>query len=244
MKLKSLLPKLMDAVLIDNPYFNHVDFMWSTEVNQRVNDPIKETLRKTDNMDWKYSGPNLPNLKDISNVNSKVSGNSGEVNISSGAGNAGGNDIFDIGSRGHLDITDGGSVNISDSGTVNIGGSAGYLNISINAAVDVGGSGNVSGSGGSSSTGSGAPTDLDYFAKNLGKIIADAMPRPVDREGDASDFGRERVLQEKLLADAIEFVRSVQKKYGSTLVWQESSTIATGDHRKSNTSSQAQMTAD
>jgi len=229
MKLKSQLPRLIDAVMIDNPYFNHVDFLWSTEVNKRVNDPIKETLRKTDSVDWKYSGPNTPHSKDILNVSGSVgdvSGASGDVNnISDSAGNdVGGNGVFDIGgSSGHL--------NISDGGSVNIGGSDGYFNIGVSAG-DTGGSGNVSGSGGSSSTVSGAPSDLDYFAKNLGKIIADAMPRPVDREGDAADFGRERVLQETLLADAIEFVRSVQKKYGSTLVWPESSTIATDDRQK------------
>jgi len=196
MKLKSQLPRLIDAVMIDNPYFNHLDFIWSTEVNERINDPIKEMLRKTDGVDWEYSGPNLPQSKDIFNVSTS------------------------------------GSVNISGSGHFNISDSAG----------DVGGSGNVSGSSGGTgsarhvSGGSGnvsgtvAPSDLDYFENNLGKIIADTMPKPMDREGDAADFERERVLQETLLADSIEFVRSVQKKYGSTLVRPESSTRATGDH--------------
>jgi len=202
--------------MIDNPYFNHLDFIWSTEVNERVNDPIKEMLQKTDNVDWEYSGPNLPQSKDIFNVSDGYIGASGDVNISDSAGDVGGSGV----------------VNITDSGNGNIGGS-GHFNIS-DSAGDVGGSGNVSGSGGTGSTsnisGSGAPSDLDYFAKNLGKIIADAMPKPMDREGDAADFERERVLQETLLADSIEFVRSVQKKYGSTLVWQESSKRATGDH--------------
>ncbi|XP_008186492.2 lipase 3-like [Acyrthosiphon pisum] len=266
MKLKSQLPRLIDAVMIDNPYFNHLDFMWSTEVNERVNDPIKETLRKTDDMDWEYSGPNIPQSKDIFNVSGNVSdgyiGSSGNVNIS-GSGNFNISDsenlnISDSGNvnisgSGHFNISDGENLNISDSGNGNISGSghfnisdcgnvnisdSGHFNISdgehlsiSDSAGDVGGSGNVSGSGGSigNVSDSVVPSDLDYFAKNLGKIIADAMPKPMDHEGDAADFERERILQETLLADSIEFVRSVQKKYGSKMVWQESSTRATND---------------
>jgi len=264
MKLKSQLPRLMDAVMIDNPYFNHLDFMWSIEVNERVNDPIKEILRKTDDMDWKYSGPNLPQSKDIFNVSGNVSdgyiGASGNVNISSsGHFNISDSENLNISDSGHFNISDsagyvGGSgnvnisgseyFNISDSRNVNISDS-GNFNIS-DSAGDVGGSGNVSGSGGTGSTGNingSVPlSDLDYFAKNLGKIIADAMPKSMDREGDAADFERERILQETLFADSIEFVRSVQKKYGSTLVWQESSTRATGDHWRIEPKSQARMT--
>lgn len=208
-KLKSQLPRLIDAVMIDNPYFNHLDFMWSIEVNERVNDPVKELLEKTDDMDWEYSRPNLLQSKNILNVSDGYIGTSGNVNFSS---------------SGHLNISNSGNYNISGSGHLNISKSAG----------DVGGSENVSGSGSAGSTGniSGnvAPSDLDYFAKNLGKIIANAMPKPMNREDDAAYLGRERILQETLLADSIEFVRSIQKKYGSTIVWQESSTNATGDH--------------
>ncbi|XP_022178043.1 gastric triacylglycerol lipase-like [Myzus persicae] len=209
MKLKSQLPRLMDAVMIGNPYFNHLDFLWSIEVNERVNDPIKEILRKTDDKDWKYSGPNPPQSKDIFNTSRNVSddyiGASGNVNISGSSGN--------VGDSGHSNISDSAD-NVGDSGYSNISDSAG----------DVGDNG--SGDSGSTSNinGSGTPSDLDYLAKNLSKIIADSMPRPIDREGETADFERERVLQETLLADAIEFVRSVQKKYGSTLFWQESST--------------------
>jgi len=246
MKLKSQLPRLMDAVMIDNPYFNHLDFMWSIEVNERVNDPIKETLRKTDNMDWEYSGPNISQSKDIFNVSGNVSdgyiGASGNVNINgSGHFSISGSGHFNISDRDeNLNTSDSGNVNISDSrhfsisdrgenlntsdsGNLNISGS-GHFNIS-DSAGDVGDSGGSTGN----ISGSVSPSDLDYFAKNLGKIIADAMPKPMDRESDAAEFERERILQETLLADSIDFVRSVQKKYGSKLVWQESSTRATGD---------------
>lgn len=187
--------------------------MWSIEVNKRVNEPVKELLEKTDDMDWEYSRPNLLQSKDIFNVSGNVSdgyiSTSGNVNFSS---------------SGHLNISDSGNFNISGSGHLNISESAG----------EVGGSETVSGSGSAGSTGniSGnvAPSDLDYFAKNLGKIIANAMPKPMNREDDAAYLERERILQETLLADSIEFVRSIQKKYGSTIVWQESSTSATGDH--------------
>lgn len=154
MRLKSQLPRLIDAVMIDNPYCNHVDFMWSLKVNEHVNDPVKETLRKTDDVDWKYSGPNPS--KDTLDVGGNVS-------------------------AGYI----GGSGNISISEDIRIAG------------------GNISGSG--------APLNLDYIAKNLGRIIRDIMP--MSMEGDAADFKQERELQETLLADAIEFVRLVQKKY-------------------------------
>jgi len=209
MKLKSLLPRLIDAVMIDNPYFNHLDFMWSTEVNERVNNPIKELLEKTDDMEWEYSRPNPLRSKDNFNVSDGYIGTSGNVNISS---------------SGNFNISGSGNFNISGSGNLNISESAG----------DVGVSENVSGSKGAGSTGniSGnvAPSDLDYFAKNLGKIIANAMPKPMNREGDAAYLEQERILQETLLAESIEFVRSVQKKYGSAKNWQESSTRVTGDH--------------
>jgi len=210
----------MDAVMMGNPYFNHLDFLWSIEVNERVNDPIRETLRKTDDMDWKYSGPNLPQSKDIFNASDGYIGASGDVNISDSTG--------DVSDSGNVNISSS-AANVGDSGHFNISyragdvGEGGHFNISYSAG-DAGDSEN-GGSGSTDNIGSsGGPSDLDYLAKNLGKIIADAMPRPMDREGDAADFERERVLQETLLTDAIEFVRSVQKKYGSTLVWQESST--------------------
>lgn len=68
MKLKSQLPKLMDVVLIDNPYFNHFDFLWNLKVNKFVNDPVKKILNKTDDIDWVYSGPNS-NMISPENVN-------------------------------------------------------------------------------------------------------------------------------------------------------------------------------
>lgn len=68
MRLKSQLPKLMDVVLIDNPYFNHFDFLWNLKVNKFVNDPVKKILNKTDDIDWVYSGPNS-NMISPENVN-------------------------------------------------------------------------------------------------------------------------------------------------------------------------------
>lgn len=55
--LKSQLPKLMNFILVDNPYCNHLDFIWSINVNSQINDPIKAILKETDDMDWKYTGP-------------------------------------------------------------------------------------------------------------------------------------------------------------------------------------------
>lgn len=218
MRLKSQLPRLMDAVMIDNPYCNHVDFLWSLKVNEHVNDPIKETLRKTDDVNWKYSEPNPSKLKDVLDIavdgnNSDGSiGGSGFVNISSGAAN------FDV--NGIVDANANGNVNIGDGGHFNVSNSAGD---------DVGNSSNVNfGSGGVANISGGeVPFDLDYFAKNLRRIIADAMPKSMDRDDDAAVFESEQALQETLLADAIEFVRSVQKKYGPALDWQKSSTSPT-----------------
>lgn len=215
MRLKSQLPKLMDAVMIDNPYCNHVDFLWSLKVNEHVNDPIKETLRKTDDVNWKYSGPNPPKSKDVLHVGGNVSdgsiGSSGYVNISSSATDVGVDGIADA--NGNVSIGDGGHFNISNSA----------------AGDDVSNSSNVKlGSGGAANiSGGDVPSDLDYFAKNLRRIIADAMPKSMDRDGDTAVFERERALQETLLAEAIEFVRSVQKKYGPALDWKKSSTSAT-----------------
>lgn len=56
MRLKAQLPKLLDVILVKNVYCNHVDFLWSLKVNEHINDPVKEILQKTDNIDWKYSG--------------------------------------------------------------------------------------------------------------------------------------------------------------------------------------------
>lgn len=47
----------MDFILVDNPYCNHLDFMWSINVNSQINDPIKAILKETDTLDWKYTGP-------------------------------------------------------------------------------------------------------------------------------------------------------------------------------------------
>ncbi|CAH1737543.1 unnamed protein product [Aphis gossypii] len=214
MRLKSQLPRLMDAVMIDNPYCNHVDFLWSLKVNEHVNDPIKETLRKTDDVNWKYSGPNPPKLKDVLDVGGNISdgsiGGSGYVNISSSPENVGINGIVDSNANGNVSIDDGGHFNVSNS-----------------AGDDVGNSSNVDFGSGGATSGGDVPSDLDYFAKNLRRIIADAMPKSMDRDDDAAVFEREQALQETLLADAIEFVRSVQKKYGPALDWQKSSTSAT-----------------
>lgn len=68
MRLKNQLPKLMDVILIDNPYFNHVDFLWSLNVNKLVNDPVKKTLNKTDDINWVFSGLN-PSMASPENVN-------------------------------------------------------------------------------------------------------------------------------------------------------------------------------
>jgi hypothetical protein len=57
MRLKDQLPQLMDVFSVDNPYCNHVDFLFSVKVNEHVNDPVKGILRKTDAMGWRYSGP-------------------------------------------------------------------------------------------------------------------------------------------------------------------------------------------
>lgn len=70
MRLKIQLPKLMDAFSIKSPYWNHVDFLWSKDVTKQVNDPTREILERTDDLDWQYSMPNnrivLPNTIDIS----------------------------------------------------------------------------------------------------------------------------------------------------------------------------------
>ncbi|VVC24412.1 Partial AB-hydrolase lipase domain,Alpha/Beta hydrolase fold [Cinara cedri] len=58
MRLKVQLPQLMDAIQVNSPYCNHVDLLWSLNVNEQVNNPVKEILQKTDRMDWSYSGPN------------------------------------------------------------------------------------------------------------------------------------------------------------------------------------------
>lgn len=60
MKLKFQLPKLMDIILVNNSYCNHLDFLASLKVNEHVNDPIKNILQKTDSVDWLYSAPSQP----------------------------------------------------------------------------------------------------------------------------------------------------------------------------------------
>lgn len=58
MRLKDQLPKLMDAILVSNPYCNHADPLWSLNVTEKINNPVKEILNKIDDLDWSYSGPN------------------------------------------------------------------------------------------------------------------------------------------------------------------------------------------
>jgi len=163
-------------------------------------------------VNWKYSGPNPPKSKDVLDVGGNSSdgsiGGSGYVNISEA----------DVGVDGIADVN--GNVSIGDGGHFNISNSAGDV-VGNSSKVDLASDGAANISGGD------VPSDLDYFAKNLRKIIADAMPKSMDRDDDAAVFERERALQETLLADAIEFIRSVQKKYGPALDWQKSSTSAT-----------------
>lgn len=65
MRLKAQLPKLMDVFPVNNSYCNHVDFLWSLNVTEKVNDPIKEILNTTDAMDWKYSGLNPTSVNEM-----------------------------------------------------------------------------------------------------------------------------------------------------------------------------------
>ncbi|XP_060863539.1 lipase 3-like isoform X1 [Metopolophium dirhodum] len=57
MKLKAQLPMVVDAFPAKSPYFNHVDFLWSSRVAEQINDPVKEILQKTDDLGWTYTGP-------------------------------------------------------------------------------------------------------------------------------------------------------------------------------------------
>lgn len=56
MKLKAQLPMVVDSFPAKSPYFNHVDFLWSTNVTEQINDPVKEILQKTDRLGWTYTG--------------------------------------------------------------------------------------------------------------------------------------------------------------------------------------------
>lgn len=73
MKLKTQLPKLMDAIKVDNPYCNHVDFLFSLKVNEHINDPIKKIIQKTDNLEWEYSGPYASTIQEVTIDNHKES---------------------------------------------------------------------------------------------------------------------------------------------------------------------------
>lgn len=64
MRLKAQLPKLLDVILVNNSYCNHLDFLASLKVNEHINDPVKKILQTTDSVDWKYSGPN-PEMDNI-----------------------------------------------------------------------------------------------------------------------------------------------------------------------------------
>lgn len=68
MKLKSKLPKVMDIQMCSDKYFNHVDFLWSKYVNEEINNPCKDILSKTDDVNWEYLGPN-PNMINEYEVN-------------------------------------------------------------------------------------------------------------------------------------------------------------------------------
>ncbi|XP_025198770.1 lipase 3-like isoform X2 [Melanaphis sacchari] len=57
LKLKAQLPMVLDAFPANSPYFNHVDFLWSSNVTEQINNPIKEILLKTDDLAWTYTGP-------------------------------------------------------------------------------------------------------------------------------------------------------------------------------------------
>ncbi|XP_015376411.1 PREDICTED: lipase 3-like isoform X1 [Diuraphis noxia] len=57
LKLKAQLPMVVDAFPAKSPYFNHVDFLWSSRVVEQINDPVKEILQKTDDLGWTYTGP-------------------------------------------------------------------------------------------------------------------------------------------------------------------------------------------
>ncbi|KAE9542562.1 hypothetical protein AGLY_002473 [Aphis glycines] len=56
LKLRAQLPMVLDAFPAKSPYFNHVDFLWSTHVTEQINNPVKEILQKTDNLGWTYTG--------------------------------------------------------------------------------------------------------------------------------------------------------------------------------------------
>lgn len=72
MKLKAQLPKVMNTIPVNNPHFNHVDFLWSINVKQQVNNPVKEILRNTDDMEWKYLGPGPTMVNEINNESVQV----------------------------------------------------------------------------------------------------------------------------------------------------------------------------
>lgn len=67
MDLKAELPKLLDVILVNNTYCNHLDFLFSLKVNEHVNDPIKEILRTTDDLGWVYSRPSTRVVREIGN---------------------------------------------------------------------------------------------------------------------------------------------------------------------------------
>lgn len=48
---------VVDAFPVKSPYFNHVDFLWSSNVVEQINNPVKEILQKTDDFSWTYTGP-------------------------------------------------------------------------------------------------------------------------------------------------------------------------------------------
>ncbi|XP_060849224.1 lipase 3-like isoform X1 [Rhopalosiphum padi] len=57
LKLKAQLPMVLDAFPANSPYFNHVDFLWSSSVTEQINNPVKGILQKTDDLGWTYTGP-------------------------------------------------------------------------------------------------------------------------------------------------------------------------------------------
>ncbi|XP_050521584.1 lipase 3-like [Daktulosphaira vitifoliae] len=55
LKLKERLPNIINFIKIDNPWFNHVDFLWSKGVNFYVNDRVITLFNESDDLSWNIS---------------------------------------------------------------------------------------------------------------------------------------------------------------------------------------------